>query len=391
MPSPQIALVAGEASGDWLGAQLIRSLRQRIPSAHFYGVGGPRMLEAGFEAWSPAERLAVRGYAEVLKHYIPLIRLRKTLGERLLGKERPDLFIGIDAPDFNLSLEQNLRQGGVPVAHYVSPSLWAWRGERIRQMKSATDHVLCLFPFETEIYKAVGISATFVGHPLSDILPQEPNQALARQTLNIPPNVPVVALLPGSRQSELHYLGDCFASTARLIQKALPKVHFVTPLTSPETETLWQEAADRHGLSFQAVPRNATLALTASDIALVASGTATLETALLQRPMVIAYRMSPLSWKWMRNKRYLPWVGLPNILCREYVVPEFLQEQASPRNMSQALLNMLADEGFTQPIRERFIKLRKYLQHPNTHPQSTIHSASDCAAQALQTHFFRQY
>lgn len=369
--SPRIAVVAGEASGDLLAAHLMHSIKQQLPHARFVGIGGPRMIAEGFEAWWPSETLAVRGYVEVLRHYRRITGVRTKLAERLLA-EPPDLFIGVDAPDFNLDLEQRLRERGVRTCHYVSPSIWAWRGERIEKIRRAVDHVLCLFPFETDLYAKAGISATFVGHPLADMITVEATgpgaRQVARDQLGLPSDAPVVALLPGSRQSELRYLGARYVEAAQQIWSACPEVRFVVPLASSETETLWRAAQTVAGadkLPVQIVQRASHQALAACDVALVASGTATLETALFLRPMVIAYNMSPLSWAMMRRMKYQPYVGLPNILCGQFVVPELLQDDASPQNLSQAVLNLLRDATQRESIARRFRDLHDQLRQDN--------------------------
>ena len=360
--APCIALVAGEASGDLLAAHLIEAIGRRIPGARFMGIGGARMQAAGFEAWWPSEKLAVRGYVEVLRHYREITAIRAQLAARLLD-EKPDLFIGVDAPDFNLDLEIKLRAAGIQTCHFVSPSVWAWRGGRMEQIRRAAGHMLCLFPFEEKLYADAGIPATYVGHPLADVIPAEPDRAAARAALGLPADATVVALLPGSRQSELRYLGERFAAAALRMASARPDIHFVVPLASDETEALWREAvanamaANPFGSlppPIMLAPRASHQALAACDIAIVASGTATLETALFQRPMVIAYNMAPLTWAMMRRMKYQPWVGLPNILCGEFVVPELLQDDATPANLAQAALNLLADAPVRARIAARF-------------------------------------
>jgi len=364
MSAPRIAMVAGEASGDLLAAHLITAIKTRLPQARFCGIGGPRMMEQGFEAWWPSEKLAVRGYVEVLGHYREITGIRSALARRLKA-EPPDLFIGVDAPDFNLHLETGLRESGIRTAHFIGPSVWAWRGGRMEKIKRAAGHMLCLFPFEEALYRAAGIPATYIGHPLADVIPLEPDRAGARARLGLPSDVPVVALLPGSRQSELKYLGVRFVASALRLRASHPTVRFVVPLASPQTEALWQSAVTAAGASaadFVLAPRDAHGALAACDIALVASGTATLETALFKRPMVIAYNMAPLSWELMRRMKYQPYVGLPNILCGQFVVPEFLQDDASPDNLAQALANLLDDAPARARISARFARLHGQLR-----------------------------
>jgi lipid-A-disaccharide synthase len=381
---PRIAMVAGEASGDLLAAHLISALRQCMPGASFMGIGGPRMQAEGFDAWWPAEKLAVRGYVEVLRHYREITGIRARLAQRL-EHERPDLFIGVDAPDFNLDLETRLRAGGMRTCHYVSPSIWAWRGGRIEKIRRAADHVMCLFPFEEALYADAGIAATYVGHPMADLIRAEASDAAARcaarKALDLPADRPVIALLPGSRQSELHALARRFVDVARRIATARPSVHFVVPLASPETEAIWLAAqAGEAGTSLPITlaSRASHQALAACDTALVASGTATLEAALFRRPMVIAYNMSPLSWFLMKRMKYQPYVGLPNILCGQFVVPEFLQDDATPANLAQALCNLLDDRPLCERIASRFAQLHEQLRQDNAM------RAADAVAALLQ-------
>ena len=362
--APIIALVAGEASGDLLASYLMGALRERMPDARFCGIGGPRMQAAGFDAWWPSEKLAVRGYVEVLRHYREITGIRALLAQRLVANP-PTLFIGVDAPDFNLDLETTLRENGIRTAHFVSPSIWAWRGDRIGKIRRAAEHMLCLFPFEEPLYRNAGIPATYVGHPLADVIAEVPDRHAARAALGISGEGPVIALLPGSRQSELRYLADRFVAAARLLARDRREVRFVVPLASAETETLWSAAVARvapQELPLQIVPRDAHAALAACDVALVASGTATLEAALFKRPMVIAYNMAGMSWQLMRRMKYQPWVGLPNILCADFVVPEFLQDAATPENLAQALGNLLADHIMRERVSTRFARLHAQLR-----------------------------
>ena len=362
--APIIALVAGEASGDLLASYLMGALRERMPDARFCGIGGPRMQAAGFDAWWPSEKLAVRGYVEVLRHYREITGIRALLAQRLVANP-PTLFIGVDAPDFNLDLESKLRENGIRTAHFVSPSIWAWRGDRIGKIRRAAEHMLCLFPFEEPLYRNAGIPATYVGHPLADVIAEVPDRHAARAALGISGEGPVIALLPGSRQSELRYLADRFVAAARLLARDRREVRFVVPLASAETETLWSAAVARGAppeLPLQIVPRDAHAALAACDVALVASGTATLEAALFKRPMVIAYNMAGMSWQLMRRMKYQPWVGLPNILCADFVVPEFLQDAATPENLAQALGNLLADHIMRERVSTRFARLHAQLR-----------------------------
>ena len=360
----RIAMVAGEASGDLLASHLIEALRQKLPNAEFYGIGGPKMIGQGFKAWHPLENLAVRGYAEVLRHYREISAIRRDLKRRLLA-EPPDVFIGVDAPDFNLALEKSLKQRGIPSIHYVSPSIWAWRGKRIHKIGAAVSRVLALFPFEPALYEKQGIPVSYVGHPLADLLPVDDGRDGARLLLGLTAQQPVFALLPGSRQSEVQYMAATFIETARLIQQSLPNALFLVPLATRETRLLFETAlydCNARELPIRLLFGHAHEAMMASDAVLVASGTATLEAALLKRPMTIVYKMSPLSYRLMRRMGYLPYVGLPNVLAGKFVVPEFIQDDATPENLAQALLNLYADKTTCARIGEVFREIHLQLK-----------------------------
>ena len=362
--APLVAMVAGEASGDFLGAHLIAALKERIPGARFVGIGGPRMESAGLDAWYPMEKLAVRGYAEALRHYPEITGIRRRLKRRLKA-ERPALFVGIDAPDFNLALEHSLKRSGIPSVHYVGPSLWAWRGGRIRFMKRAVDAVLALFPFEVPLYRNAGIPVTYVGHPLADEIPVGDTTQAAREQLRIRPDARVIALLPGSRQSELRFMAEAFIRTAMLVHRRSPEMRFLVPLVSRETRAIFDQALYDCGageLPLTVLFGHAREAIAASDAVLVASGTATLETALFGKPMVIAYRMSPVSWSLMSRMRYQPWVGLPNIIAGEFIVPELLQDDATPENLAQALYNQYSDPVVRSRLPARFAAIHRQLR-----------------------------
>lgn len=356
--------MAGETSGDMLGAQLVSAVRGRMGGVRFVGVGGPRMEAAGVECLYPAERLAVRGYVEVLRHYLDIVGIRRRLRARWI-EEPPDMFVGVDAPDFNFGLEHALRRAGVPTVHFISPSIWAWRPERMRKIKAAVSHMLALFPFEAPLYEAAGVPVSFVGHPLADMLPEQPDRHAAREQLRLPADRTVVALLPGSRESELRQLADLYVAVARLMSRRRPDLLFIVPLVNRVTRDLFEAALARvdGGLP------NVTLlfghsheALTAADSALVASGTATLEAALLGCPMVITYRMPSLTYRIMWPKRLLPYVGLPNVLAGEFLVPELLQDDATPDNLAQALLNLLGDALVRRRMEARFAAMRAGLR-----------------------------
>jgi lipid-A-disaccharide synthase len=364
-------MVAGEASGDLLGAHLIAALRTHLPDARFIGIGGPKMESQGLSSLYPMERLAVRGYAEVLRHYPGLLRMRHNL-KRALIEARPQLFIGVDAPDFNLGLEAGLKRARVPVVHYVSPSIWAWRGGRIRAIAGAVDHVLTLFPFEAQIYAKAGIAATYVGHPLADLIPEQDQTASTRAQLRIGPERKVIALLPGSRQSELRYMADTFIATAKLLAQRIDQPLFLVPLVSRETREIFESAlyrANAGELPLTILFGHARDALAAADIALVASGTATLEAALLKKPMVITYKMAEASWLLMRRMGYLPYIGLPNVLAGEFLVPELLQHDATAENLAQALHNALGDSVVRARLPQRFAAIHRELKR-NTAEQA---------------------
>jgi lipid-A-disaccharide synthase len=364
----RVALVAGEASGDLLGAHLLTALRERIPNLEPVGIGGPLMQSAGLDSWYPMEWFAVRGYVEVLRSLPKLLRVRRELARRLIA-DPPDIFIGIDAPDFNLDLELKLRSAGITTVHYVSPSIWAWRGERIHKIRRAVSKMLALFPFEASLYEKAGVPVTYVGHPLADELPEHPDREAAREQMRLSPKQTVVALLPGSRQSEVRQMGELFVATAKLVFEQVPNVRFLVPLVSRETRTIFEEAVYRQ--QAEALPMtilfgHAHMAMMAADAVLVASGTATLEAALLKRPMVISYRMPRLSAWIMRRKGYLPYVGLPNILAGEFVVPEILLEDATPENLAQALCNLLYDKDVRRRLEDRFLDMHLCLRQGAT-------------------------
>ena len=382
----RIAMVAGEASGDLLASHLILALKAKLPNAVFYGVGGPKMLGQGFEAWHPLEKLAVRGYVEVLKHYREISGIRKDLKRRLLA-DPPDVFIGVDAPDFNLDLEKALKQRGIPSIHYVSPSIWAWRGKRIHKIGAAVSRILALFPFEPALYEQQGIPVSYVGHPLADMLPLEDGRNAARELLDLSPQQPVFALLPGSRQSELHYMADTFIATAREIHKSLPNALFLVPMATRETRLLFESAlyrCDARDLPIRMLFGHAHDAMMAADAVLVASGTATLEAALLKRPMAIVYKMAPFSHRLMRRMGYLPYVGLPNILAGRFVVPEFIQDDATPENLAQALLNFYADKETCARISDVFFDIHVQLKQ-NTAEKAAV-AILDSLPAAIRNH-----
>ena len=365
MPKPHVAMVAGEASGDLLAGLVLDGLRARWPDMQSSGIGGPQMVARGFDALWPSDRLAVHGYSiEVFKRVAGLLRMRAQLRDRLLH-ERPSVFIGVDAPDFNLGLETALKEGGIRTVHFVCPSIWAWRAERVEKIRRAADHVLCIFPFEPALLAQHGIDATYVGHPLANVIPLQPDRLAARQKLGLAPDDTVVAILPGSRQSEVKYLALRFFQAAALIQRSHPAIKFVVPAVPTlraRIEALVAEAGMAGRITV--VTGQSHTVLAACDVTLIASGTATLEAALFKRPMVIAYNMHWLSWKLMQRKQLQPWVGLPNILCGDFVVPELLQEAATPQALADATVQWLAPGGSARmaALEARFTALHHTLQ-----------------------------
>jgi len=347
-----IGLVAGEASGDLLGAHFVNALKQAHPDLRAAGIAGPKLVQAGVEAIYPSEKLAVNGYVEVLRHLPELLWIRSRITRHFLS-ERPRVFVGIDAPDFNFALEARLKQAGIPTVHFVSPSLWAWRPERIHRIKQAVSHMLVVFPFEEKIYQDAGIPVTYVGHPLADVIPLEPDGAAARATLALAAG-PVIALLPGSRLSEVKRHAQLMLDAAALILQRHPDAQFVLPAASEATAQLIRRVAQGRPLPLHILKGQSHAALAACDVALVASGTATLETALFKKPMVITYRVPALTAYLMRKKALLPWIGLPNILARDFVVPERVQEAATPDNLAADALAWLADEPRRQALVETF-------------------------------------
>ena len=365
MPNPHVAMVAGEASGDLLAGLVLDGLRARWPDMQSSGIGGPQMVARGFDALWPSDRLAVHGYSiEVFKRVAGLLRMRAQLRDRLLH-ERPSVFIGVDAPDFNLGLETALKEGGIRTVHFVCPSIWAWRAERVEKIRRAADHVLCIFPFEPALLAQHGIDATYVGHPLANVIPLQPDRLAARQKLGLAPDDTVVAILPGSRQSEVKYLALRFFQAAALIQRAYPAIKFVVPAV-PTLRARIEALVAEAGMSgrITVVTGQSHTVLAACDVTLIASGTATLEAALFKRPMVIAYNMHWLSWKLMQRKQLQPWVGLPNILCGDFVVPELLQEAATPQALADATVQWLAPGGSARmaALEARFTALHHTLQ-----------------------------
>ncbi|MGH8802696.1 MAG: lipid-A-disaccharide synthase [Casimicrobiaceae bacterium] len=343
--SIRLGIVAGEASGDALAATLIRGVRARRSDVHFAGIAGPRMQAEGCEVWAPMERLAVRGLVEVLAHLPELFALRRRVARRFIREEVP-VFVGVDAPDFNLGLERRLKRHGVRTVHFVSPSVWAWRRERLHSIDRAVDRVLALFPFEVPLYEEAGIAVTFVGHPLAADAAGPGARRAAREALKHKGAVPLFALLPGSRLSEIEMHAGLVLDAAARISEARPDARFVVPVVSRTTRDAFVEAQHRGGhdaLPLTVLYGHAGDALRAADVAMVASGTATLEAALARCPHIIFYRVAPLTAAIVLRKLLVPWVGLPNVLAGRFVVPEFLQEQATPANLARAALNLFDD------------------------------------------------
>ena len=359
-----IGMVAGEPSGDALGFHLIQALRRQLPHARFTGIGGPRMKGAGFEAMFPMEKLAVMGIAEVLRHFPELFSIRRRLTAHYLC-ERPRVFIGIDSPEFNLGLELKLRSAGVPTVHYVGPQIWAWRAGRIHTIRRAVSKMLVLFPFETALYERAQVPVAYVGHPLADQLGNFPGMSAMREQLRLPAAGKIVTLLPGSRVTELKRMAGLFVATAERITEAVPGVQFLVPFVSRETREIFENALYQHSagaLNMNMMFGHAHEAMAAADVVLLASGTATLEAALLKRPMVIAYKVAALSALVHRTHVHLPYVGLPNVLAGEFVVPEFLQEEATPENLAQAVINLLFDPVMRERLEARFEKMAAELR-----------------------------
>lgn len=356
-------MVAGEASGDLLAGLLLDGVRARWPAMTAAGIGGPQMQQRGFQAWWPSDRLAVHGYSlEVLRRYRELLGIRTQLRQRLL-QQRPALFVGVDAPDFNLGLEAPLKAQGIKTVHFVCPSIWAWRPKRIEKIRAAADHVLCLFPFEPALLAGHGIAATYVGHPLAQVIPMQPDRAMARAALGLAPDDRVVALLPGSRRSEVRYLASRFFQAAAHMQRAQGAIKFIAPIV-PTLRAEVEQALQASGMAgrVQLLHGQSHAALAACDVTLIASGTATLEAALFKRPMVIAYNMHPLSWWLMQRQQLQPWVGLPNILSRDFVVPELLQDAATPEALAQATLAWFDEPAKMRALEQRFQALHLELQ-----------------------------
>jgi lipid-A-disaccharide synthase len=376
----KIGLVAGESSGDLLGSGLVRALKERYPDAIFEGVAGPAMLAAGCEQWEPSESLAVFGLIEPLSHLPRLLKLRKRLVERWTASP-PDVFVGIDAPDFNLSLEKKLRAAGIRTVHYVSPSIWAWRAGRIKTVKAAADKVLCILPFEEALYDGVGVDATFVGHPKADSIPADLDMPATRTALGLEADE-IVAVLPGSRASEIAMLGEILMSSATLIAKERPSIQFVTPVATPALRPAIEARIAAAGLTEQFVllDGDSERAMIAADVVLLASGTAALESALLAKPTVAAYRLGSISYAIVNglNLLKLTHFTIPNLLTETPLVPEFMQANARPADIAKAVVELLDNPERRRSIADRFARLRTELA------QNTDQRAADAVVSLLK-------
>lgn len=373
----RLGLIAGEPSGDLIAARALAGLKQVDPSVRPEGIGGPHLAAEGLDLWHPMHALSVFGYVDAIKRLPSLIHIYRDVKNRWL-KDPPSIFLGVDAPDFNLRLEHRLKKAGVPTVHFVGPSIWAWRYERIHYIREAVSHMLVLFPFEEAIYKKEGIPVTYVGHPMADAIPLEPDQQAARTRLGIDQHARVIAMLPGSRASEVKLIAPRFLQAAQRMQKNDPALQFVVPMVNEQREREFKSWLDQYpvnNLQIVLAQRNvsgvsdpiAWSVLEACDVALVASGTATLETALFKKPMVISYAVSPLvrkimAWKSGQQRPYLPWVGLPNVLLNDFAVPELLQEEATPENLANELSRLLNDENRCDSIRLRFTEMHHSLR-----------------------------
>jgi lipid-A-disaccharide synthase len=375
--SPQFALVAGEASGDLLAGLLLDGMQQRWLHMQASGIGGARMAERGFNAWWPSDKLSVFGYIDALRHYREILGIRNQLKTKLLANP-PDVFIGVDAPDFNLDLEADLRQTGIKTVHFVCPSIWAWRPKRVEKLKKSCDHVLCVFPFEPEILAKHGVPATFVGHPLASVIPMRPDKAKAREQLGLTLDDKVVAVLPGSRLAEIKHLAPRYFKAVALVLITYPAMKFIVP-SLPKHITLLQQIAKECGVEnqVQIISGQSHTALEACDVTLITSGTATLEAALYKRPMVIGYALNWLSYEIMKRKKLQPWVGLPNILSGKFVVPEFIQDAATPEALAVATLAWFDAPEKVADLERQFNTLHTQLL------RNTSELAADAIAQVL--------
>jgi len=375
-------MVAGESSGDLLASRLLSGLRPRLPEVRLHGIGGPHMAEHGFVSDWPMDKLTVRGLFEVIPRYREIKGIQNTLRDRLLA-ERPAAFIGVDYPGFNLGLEQQLREAGIPTMHFIGPQIWAWRGGRIKKIARAVSHMLVIFPFEEELYRKAGVPVTYVGHPLAEVIPLTPDPVAARNSLGLQQERRVVAILPGSRMAELKYNTTSFLGAARLLAQREPGLQFIAPMAGERQRALFEQLVQETGsseLDIRVVSGQSHLVMEAADAVLVASGTASLEVALYKKPMVIAYKMMAASYAIMRHMNYQPWVGLPNILAREYVVPELLQNAATPQALADALWQQLDDVAHQQRLRQRFTEMHHTLL------RDTANTSAEAVCALLERH-----
>ncbi|WP_422489812.1 lipid-A-disaccharide synthase [Endozoicomonas sp. ALE010] len=361
--SLRVALVAGEASGDILGAGLIREIKRHYPDAYCYGIGGPLMQSEGFDSVFPMERLSVMGLVEVLGRLRELLGIRKQLRERLIA-DQPDVFIGIDAPDFNLALERRLKAAGIPTVHYVSPQVWAWREGRLKKIRHSVDHMLALLPFEADYYRDHGVPVTFVGHPLADQISMNPDQDAARHTLGVSHGGgPVIGLLPGSRKPEIAKLGQLFLETARLLRKDFPDARFLIPCANERRKKqLLPIVSEFPDLDVTVYDGQAQSVMAASDAILIASGTAVLEAALHKKPLVVSYKMAPLSFAIISRMVKVKYVALPNLLADKELVPEVLQDDATPENLRVLIKKAIEDQAYRDTLKQSFKEIHHQLK-----------------------------
>lgn len=370
-----LALVAGEASGDMLAARLLAGLRPHLPQARFHGIGGPRMIEQGMVSEVAMDTLTVRGLFEIIPRYRELKGIQNRLRDQLL-QERPSAFIGADYPGFNLGLEEQLRAAGIPTVHFIGPQIWAWRGGRIKKVQRAVSHMLVIFPFEEAIYRDAGVPVTYIGHPLAETIPMQPDVVAARAQLGLPGHARVVTIMPGSRMGELKYLAEPFIQAAKLLASRDPQLRFVVPMAGERQRAYFDQIIAKAGLGevqLQIIDGQSHAAIAAADAVLVASGTASLEVALFKKPMVIAYKVLGASYAIMRHMAYLPWIGLPNILAREFLVPELIQHAATPEAMADAVWRQLNDPVGCERLASRFTDIH----------HSLLRNSSEESAQAV--------
>lgn len=394
---PVIGMVAGEPSGDLIAARVLAGLQQQVPNLRCQGIGGPRLQAQGQEIWHPMHALTVFGYVDALKRLPSLLRTYGDVKRRWLAQP-PGVFVGIDAPDFNLKLELALRQAGIPTVHFVGPSIWAWRYERIHKIREAVSHMLVLFPFEEELYRKEGVPVTYVGHPLAGNIPMQPDRAAARRRLGLSGNERILAVLPGSRRSEIELMAPRFLQAAQQLRRDEPGLVCLVPMVNAERKAQFEavlrqlpvpglRCVTQEDIALEGQERDswpvAWHVMEACDTALVTSGTATLETALFKRPMVISYVLSPwmrrlMSWKSGQQRPYVPWVGLPNVLLRDFAVPELLQEDATPEKLAQAVRAQWNDAPGTARIEERFAEMHAVLR------QDTARLAADAILETAE-------